>query len=124
MNFLLYPKKKQVLHVVFKVFYIVLLPYKMSTEELQSTIKQYHETLVKERAIKAQLVKKLDSIREVVNSYQGLSTSNSGSKSGGIPFGLSGLNTLASAFMSIDNAGDAPNTSADRIISDIKRILG
>ena len=96
----------------------------MTTEELQSKIKQYHETLVKEREIKDQLVTKLDAIREVVSRYQGRSAPRTGSKPGGIPFGLSGLNTLAAAFMPIDNSGDNPITSADRTIADIKRILG
>ena len=72
--------------------------------------------------IKGQLVEKLDAIREVVSCYQvQYASSTIGSKPSGIPFGLSGLNTLAAALMP---AADKPITSADRTIADIKRILG
>ena len=96
----------------------------MSTEELEAQIKQYHETLVKERKVKDQLVKKLEAIRKVVNHHRGR-TPRTASKAAGIPFGLSGLSTLAAAaFMPTDNAGDNPNSNADRLLIEVKRILG
>lgn len=98
----------------------------MSTEELETRIKQYHETLVKERKVKDQLVKKLEAIRKVVNHHRPLGRApRTASKAAGIPFGLSGLSTLAAAaFMPTDNAGDNPNSNADQLLIEVKRILG
>ena len=95
----------------------------MSTEELEAQIKQYHETLVKERKVKDQLVKKLEAIRKVVNHHRPRGrTPRTASKAAGIPFGLSSL--AAAAFMPTDNAGDNPNSNADRLLIEVKRILG
>ena len=95
----------------------------MSTEELETRIKQYHETLVKERKVKDQLVKKLEAIRKVVNHHRPRGrTPRTASKAAGIPFGLSSL--AAAAFMPTDNAGDNPNSNADRLLIEVKRILG
>jgi len=95
----------------------------MSTEELEARIKQYHETLVKERKVKDQLVKKLEAIREVVDHHRPRGrTPRTASKAAGIPFGLSSL--VTAAFMPTDNAGDNPNSNADRLLIEVKRILG
>ena len=94
----------------------------MSTEELESQIKQYHDTLVKERKVKNQLVAKLEAIQKVVSQHTSrrVRSSRTASKAGGIPFGVSSL-ARSIIFMNPDNTGDAP--SADSALLKIRKIL-
>ena len=91
---------------------------------MEEKIKKYHETLLEERRIKEELIKKLKAIRRVVHQYKpnnGRRSRRTAAKAAGIPFGLS---TLAKGiFMAPDNIGDNPQSNADRIVDEIKRIL-
>lgn len=95
----------------------------MSTKELKLQIEQYHSTLLKERTIKNQLVKKLEAVRKVVSSYRPRNrSSRTASKAAGIPFGLSTL--AAAAFIPTNNAGDEPESKAELLLKEVKLILG
>lgn len=95
----------------------------MSTEELKSQINQYHETLVKERKVKKQLIAKLEAIQKVVNQHvpSRIRSSRTPSKAGGIPFGVSSL-AKSLIFMNTDNTGDAPS-NAESVLLEIRKIL-
>ena len=88
----------------------------MSTEDLQEKINRYHETLVKERKLKDQLVKKLQAITEIVARHK---SPRMASKAGGIPFGLGGV--VAAAFMPVSAQNDT--THSDKLLEEIKKVL-
>lgn len=87
----------------------------MPTEDLQEKINRYHETLVKERKLKDQLVKKLQAITEIVARHK---SPRMASKAGGIPFGLGGV---AAAFMPVSAQNDT--THSDKLLEEIKKVL-
>jgi len=92
----------------------------MSTKELQEKISRYHETLLQERELKEQLIKKLQAIREVVSRHRAPPAPRTASKAGGIPFGLG---AVAAAFMPVGNAGDNNQTYSDKLLMEVKNIL-
>ena len=95
----------------------------MAEQELREKIGRYKETLERERAIKKQLVEKLDAVRKVVWSHREWQGDRTASKPGGIPF-MPVLGTLAKAvavpFLNTENPGDR---SAEAVLEEIRKIL-
>ena len=97
----------------------------MTEAELREKVAKYKETLAQERAIKKQLVNKLDAVLKVVRSHRERQENRTASKPGGIPF-MPGLGDLAKAvavpFMNTDNPEDR-NRSAEAVLEEIRKIL-